>query len=132
MDQRNYNLSFDKTFGEGVVKSTDELKVKIKEDAERNFKTQSDQKLMNDVTKYLVDNAKFDLPAAFLKKWLKTTIEKEITAEEAEEEYSKSEKGLRYQLIEGKLMKDHNVRIVMSELEMLHLGQVILQAYQLL
>ena len=52
-----------------VVKSVEELKAKIKEDAEKQFAQQADQKLLNDVTEYLVENTKFDLPAEFLKKW---------------------------------------------------------------
>jgi trigger factor len=34
------------TFGEGAVASLDELKAKIKEDAETQFATQADQKLL--------------------------------------------------------------------------------------
>src|SRR5690606_11904692 len=53
----------DKLFGTDVVSSVTELKEKIKEDAEKQFKQQADQKLLNDVTEYLVENTKFDLPA---------------------------------------------------------------------
>mgnify|MGYP002050893087 CR=1 FL=1 len=49
---------FDKLFGKDVVKSVTELKAKIKEDAEKQFVQQSDQKLLNDVTEYLVENTK--------------------------------------------------------------------------
>ena len=41
---------FDKVFGKDAVKSVTELKSKIKEDAEKQFKQQADQKLLNDVT----------------------------------------------------------------------------------
>ena len=39
-----------------------------------------------------------------------------MTAEEAAEEYAKSEKGLRYQLIEGKIMKDNDIKLDYAEL----------------
>jgi len=107
---------FDKLFPDGSIKTVVELRNKIKEDAEKQFQQQADQQLLNAVTEYLIENTKFDLPATFLQKWLATTGEKEISLEEAAEEYKKSEKGLRYQLIEGKIMKDNNIKTDYPEL----------------
>lgn len=108
---------FDKLFPEGVVTSTEELRAKIKEDAEKQFVQQSDQKLLNDITEQLIEDTKFDLPAEFLKKWIQATGEDELSIEQAGEEYEKSEKGLRYQLIEGKIIKDNDVQITYEELK---------------
>ena len=102
---------FDKLFGKDVVKSATELKAKIKEDAEKQFVQQSDQKLLNDVTEHLVDSTKFDLPAEFLQKWIQNSGEQPLDENQAKEEYEKSEKGLRYQLIEGKLMQDNDIKV---------------------
>ena len=107
---------FDKLFADGSVNSVTELREKIKEDAEKQFLQQGDQQLLNAVTEHLVENTKFDLPADFLKKWLATAGEKALTAEEAAAEYEKSEKGLRYQLIEGKIMKDNDIKLEYQEL----------------
>ena len=108
---------FDKLFGPKVVTSVAELKAKIKEDAEQQFTQQSDQKFLNDVTESLIATTKFDLPASFLKKWIQTAGENPMNAEEAEAEYNKSENGLRYQLIEGKVMADNNLQITFEELK---------------
>lgn len=108
---------FDKVFGPDVVKTEAELREKIKEDAEKQFQTQADQQLLNAVTEYLVENTKFDLPADFLKRWLAVAGEKPMTAEEAAKEYERSEKGLRYQLIEGKIISDHKLQINFEELK---------------
>ena len=59
---------FDKLFGKNSIKSVTELKDKLKKDAESNFANQTDQKLLNDITEYLIDNTKFELPDKFLKK----------------------------------------------------------------
>jgi trigger factor len=107
---------FDKIFGEGTVKTTEELKGKIKEDAEAQFANQGDQQLLNAITEYLVDSTKFDLPADFLKKWLAQAGEQPMTPEQAEAEYEKSEKGLRYQLIEGKVMSANDIKVDYAEL----------------
>ncbi|MBD0778231.1 trigger factor [Maribacter sp. ANRC-HE7] len=108
---------FDKLFGKDVVKSTEELKDKIKEDSEKQFEQQSDQKLLNDITEYFIENTKFDLPAEFLTKWIKMTGEEPLSDDQANEEFEKSEKGLRYQLIEGKIIKDHDIQIQFDELK---------------
>lgn len=108
---------FDKLFPKGEVTSTDELRARIKEDAEKQFVQQSDQKLLNDITEQLIENTKFDLPAEFLKKWIQATGEQELSTEQAAEEYEKSEKGLRYQLIEGKVIKDNDIQLGYEELK---------------
>ena len=108
---------FDKVFGAGLVKSEEEFKIKLKEDAEKQFGSQADQQLLNAVTENLIENTAFDLPAEFLKKWLAVSGEKPMTAEQAGEEYEKSEKGLRYQLIEGKLMTDHKLQLSYDDLK---------------
>ncbi|MES2410904.1 MAG: trigger factor [Bacteroidota bacterium] len=108
---------FDKLFGPKVITSVAELKAKIKEDAEKQFEQQADQKFLNDVTEFLIANTKFDLPASFLKKWIQSAGENPLSAEEAEAEYTKSENGLRYQLIEGKIMAENNLQITFEELK---------------
>ena len=108
---------FDKLFTDGSVKTVSELRKKIQEDAEKQFQQQADQQLLNSVTEYIIDNTSFDLPAAFLQKWLATAGEKELTPEQAFEEYNKSEKGLRYQLIQEKIIKDNDIKLDYEELK---------------
>ncbi|MCA0133412.1 trigger factor [Winogradskyella alexanderae] len=108
---------FDKLFGKGIVTTVTELKEKIKADSEKQFTQQGDQKLLNDVTEYLVENTKFDLPATFLQKWMQTAGEEPMTEEQAKEEYEKSEKSMRYQLIEGKLIQEHNLQVQFEDLK---------------
>ena len=108
---------FDKLFGKDVIKSTEELKARIKEDSEQQFAQQSDQKLLNDVTENFIENTKFDLPTGFLKKWIQLTGEKVLSDEEAAAEYEKSEKGLRYQLIEGKIIQENKLQVQFDELK---------------
>ncbi|UGU14761.1 trigger factor [Sinomicrobium kalidii] len=108
---------FDKLFPAGTVTSEEELRSKIKEDSEKQFEQQADQKLLNDVTESLVENTQFDLPAEFLQKWIQQTGEKPLTEDEAREEYEKSEKGLRYQLIEGKIIRENDLQVNFDELK---------------
>jgi len=108
---------FDKLFGKDAVTSEKELRQRIVDDSEKQFEQQADQKLLNDVTEYFIENTKFDLPSGFLTKWIQVTGEKELSEEEATEEYQKSEKGLRYQLIEGKVINENNLQVQFDELK---------------
>ena len=121
---------FDKLFGEGNVKSATELKAKIKEDSEKQFTQQADQKLLNDVTEYLVANTKFELPAEFLQKWMQTAGEQPLDETQAKEEYEKSEKSLRYQLIEGKLITDNNIQVTIDDIKDHAKGMIKMQMAQ--
>ena len=108
---------FDKLFGKDVVKSEKELGQKIKEDAEKQFEQQADQKLLNDVTEALIAQTKFDLPGEFLTKWIQTSGEKPLTEEEAKAEYERSEQGLRYQLIEAKIIEANSLQVSFEDLK---------------
>lgn len=121
---------FDKLFGEGVVSSEEEMKTKIKEDAENQFRQQSDQKLLNDVVESLIENTKFDLPSEFLQRWIAKSGETRLSDEEAKEEYERSEKGLRYQLIEGKLRAENNLNVTFDELKDFSKGMIKSQMAQ--
>ncbi|HEA31298.1 MAG TPA: trigger factor [Leeuwenhoekiella sp.] len=108
---------FDKLYGEDAVKSVDELKAKIKEEAEAQFEQQSDQQLLNDVTETLIEETTFDLPSEFLTRWIQNSGDEELTEKQAKAEYERSEKGLRYQLIEGKIIADNEMQITFEEIK---------------
>ena len=108
---------FDKIYGPNQVNSEEEMRQKVVEQMEKQFENQSDQKLLNDITEYLVNKTKFDLPDEFLMKWMQNSGEKSLNAEDARKEYERSEKGIRYQLIEGKIIADNNLQIKFEELK---------------
>ena len=60
---------------------------------------------------------KFDLPRKFLIKWLQKRDEKEISLENATEQFEKSEKGLRYQLIEEEIINHNNLKVEEKEIK---------------
>ena len=108
---------FDKLFGKDEVKSEKELRAKLTEIAEKELEQQANQAFLNTVTDTLIENTKFDLPAEFLQKWMVATSENPITPEQSKEQYEQSEKGLRYQLVEGKLIKDNDLQVNFEELK---------------
>ncbi len=107
---------FDKVYGKDKVTSEEELRNKIKEEIENYYKRESDTKFMNDSVEWLFENIKFDLPSQFLTKYIQSTAKEPLTDEKAAEEYEKSEKALRYQLIEGQILSDNKVNVQYNDL----------------
>ena len=108
---------FDKVYGKNSIKSVTELKDKLSDDFVKQFQNQTDQKLMNDSIEYLIDSTKIKLPSDFLVKWMQLSSEKKITYDEAQIEYEKSEKGMKYQLIESKIIIDNKLQVNFEDLK---------------
>ena len=108
---------FDKVFGKNSVKSVTEMKNKLSEDFVKQFQNQVDQKLMNDTIEYLIESTKINLPSEFLIKWMKLSSENKISIDEAKSEYEKSEKGMKYQLIESKIIIDNDLQVNFEDLK---------------
>lgn len=102
---------FDKVFGKDAVKNEKEFKAKMKQEIEKSFVSESDNKLKNDVILHLIEKTKIELPDAFLKKWLVQTNEKGLTEEQVEAEYDQYSKSLKWQLIENKIIKDNELEV---------------------
>ena len=108
---------FDKLYVPGTVSSVKDLEEKIKVGLQTQFEPQANQKLMNDISEAIVEKTKFKLPVDFLKKWIQTSAKEPMTKEEAINEFNKSEKGIRYQLIEGKIISENELNITFEELK---------------
>ena len=108
---------FKKIYPSKSIKTQIQFKEEIKKSIESQYDQQSDQKFLNDVTKKLIEELKFNLPKKFLIKWLQKRDEKEISIENATEQYEKSEKGLRYQLIEEEIIDKNNLKVDEKEIK---------------
>ena len=108
---------FEKIYPNKSIKTLAKFKEEIKKSVQSQYDQQSDQKFLNDVTKELIEKVKFNLPRKFLIKWLQKRSQKEITLENATEEFEKSEKGLRYQLIEEEIINQNNLEVGEKEIK---------------
>ena len=102
---------FKKVYPKETPKNITDFKSKIKEDIEKQFANQSDQKFLNDVTDSFIKNTKISLPKDFLKRLMKLNSKDEISDEDLEKEYLNSENGIKYQLIEEKLIIENDIKI---------------------
>ena len=124
------NELFDKIYKPGSVKTKKQMKLKIAEGIEKQLENQSDQKLLNDITEFLIENTKIKLPQKFLIKWMQNSGKEQLTLEQAEKEYRKSEKGIKYQLIEGKIISDNNLNVKMDEIKKFSTDMIVSQMTQ--
>lgn len=106
---------FDKLYGKDVVTSEEQFRDKIKEELEKSFSQNSDQLLNREVQDTLIEKTKIELPDEFLKRWLMVANEKPVTKEQIESEYDQYAVGLRWQLIENKIIKDNKLEVSRDE-----------------
>ena len=108
---------FDKVYGDGVVKSEEEFRAKIKENIQDNLVSDSEFKFSVDAKEMLV--AKFrdlSFPDTFLKRWLLSSNQK-IKAETLEEDYPKMITDLKWHLIKEKLTKANDLKVETADVE---------------
>ena len=106
---------FDKLFGEGNVKSEEEMKGKIIADLEKMFQKDSDKILARRVTNDLIEKTEVQLPDEFLKKWIHASQKEPVTMEEIERDYDNYAKGLKWQLIQNAIFKNNDIKVEQEE-----------------
>ncbi len=102
---------YEKIYKENIPKTQSEFKKRVKQEIENQFINQSDQKFLNDVIDELIKTLKINLPEDFVKKLIKANAKDPISDEDVKKEYDNSKNGLKYQLIESKLLEDNDVKI---------------------
>ncbi len=105
---------FDKLFGEGAVTTEEEFRAKITEELEGMMQQDAERKLQDEIYNYATGKVDFELPDAFLKRWLKATNEK-LSDEELEEGYAEFSKNLKWTLISNKIVRENNIDIKYDE-----------------
>ncbi|HPF64024.1 trigger factor [Lentimicrobium sp.] len=88
----------------------------IKKDAAGSFVGESDKKFFNDAIKYLIESSAIELPDEFLKRWLVDVNQDKLSAEEVEKNYDDYARSMRWQLIENRLIREHNIQVSEEEI----------------
>lgn len=135
---------FDKVYGEGNIKSEEELKDKVKTELDEYFQQNADVHFVNKVLEQITEKEEVKLPETFLVKWLLFSNQNIQSEEQAKEILESEKKQLSYQIIEGKLMNDNDIKLdyadVLAQAEQLvrnqlaiygihHLGDEEVQKY---
>jgi trigger factor len=135
---------FDKVYGEGNIKTEEELKEKVKAELDEYFQQNADVHFVNKVLEQVSEKEEVKLPESFLTKWLIFSNQNIQSEEQAQSILEAEKTQLKYQIIEGKLMSDNNIQLeyadVLAQAEQLvknqlaiygihHLGDEEIQKY---
>lgn len=104
---------FKKVFPTEEIKDEKEFKASIEDKIADQFDKNSEELLKRDVSEYLIDKLKLDLPKEFLIKW--TALANKKSEEEAAAEFDQNIKGLQWQLIMNKITEDQEIKVEFDE-----------------
>ena len=106
---------FDKVYGKDTVKSEEELKAKVKTELDEYFQQNADVHFVNKVLEQINEKEEVKLPEAFLVKWLLHSNENINDENQAKEILEAEKNQLKYQILEGKLMNDNEIKLEYSD-----------------
>jgi len=106
---------FDKIFGPGVVSGEEDLRNRVSDEIKKALEEDSNKKLRKDIVESFIAKLKVKLPDDFLKRWLLSTSEKDLTEDQIEKEYDDYSKSLKWQLIENKIIQENNLVVEPEE-----------------
>ncbi len=106
---------FDRIYGENIIHSEEEFRNRINEEITANLRNESEYKLSVDLKKLAIEKSEFNLPEAFLKRWLLKVNEK-TTEELVEKEFDNFSRDLKWQLIRNKIARTNELKITEEEL----------------
>lgn len=107
---------YKEAFGENV-KTEEEYYAAIKSLIASQLAPNSQILFDRDAEKVLTEKyGDMKLPANFLKKWL-VTRQEELTAENIDEEYSKMESAIKWQVIRDNIAKDNDIKVEKEDVE---------------
>ena len=107
---------FNRIYGENIIHSEEEFLNRINEEITTNLRNESDYKLSVDLKKLAIEKSEFQLPEAFLKRWLLKVNEK-TTEELVEKEFDTFSRDLKWQLIRNKIARMNELKITEEELQ---------------
>jgi trigger factor len=106
---------FDKLYGKDAVTSEEQMRERVKGELEEMFARDSEWLFKREFARRLVEAAPFELPDAFLKRWIALTNEKPLSEDALEAEYPAYASGLRWQLIENHIARTFDIRVTMDD-----------------
>ena len=116
-DAKESQETYDKIFGEGVVKDAEGFDKKIAERLTEEYQGESDYRFGIDAREYMVKKANLELPEAFIKRWLLAANEGKFTAEDIEKDFDAFMKDFRWDIVRGEIMKAHSLKVTKEDME---------------
>ncbi len=107
--------TYDKIYGEGVVKSEEEFDAKIAENLAAEYVQEANYRFSKDAKEYLLAKAGVTLPEKFLKRWLVTVNEGKFTAEQIEKEFPAFCEDFKWQIVRDNIANKFDIKVTPEE-----------------
>lgn len=133
IDAAELNQEFyDKVYGEGIVKTEEEFRAKIREGIAAYFERESDKKLRKDLKNYLLEKLNIPLPDDFLKRMIRSNMkeDEQVSEAEFEHQYYHMAEDLRWDLIRNQVAKTNSIAVNPEEVTNLAAAMVRQQLAQ--
>ena len=106
---------FDRVFGKDSAKTEGEFIQKVKDTISENYKRETDHFLDHHIEDFFLENTKINLPDGFLKTWLKSTSQGQVTDSVLDTEFDHYVRGLKWDLIKNKIAEDNQIKVEADE-----------------
>lgn len=108
---------FDKVFPGAEIKTEEDFRNQIRNESEKAFVADSDHLFSHHMQEKLIETVTLILPDEFMKRWLVESNEGKLTAEDIERDYHKYAEGMKWQLIENKIIKEAGIQVEDQEIK---------------
>jgi len=108
---------FNKAYPSAELKSEDDLRKRIKEDAEKQFDAESDKLFMGKTVDALIEKANINIPDEFMKRWILENNSGELTADQLEVQYDSYRNSLKWQLLQNHIITKNDIQVSQDEVK---------------
>jgi trigger factor len=109
---------FTQLFPNEEIKTEEAFRNRIRQELQQQWDNESRNQLHHSLYHVLLEKTQIDVPAAFLKRWLKTQGEnkEQKTDEQVEQEFPGFINQLKWSLVTEKITQDHNIQVEQEDL----------------
>jgi trigger factor len=97
--------------------TTEELRIALEDDIKKQYDNLATNFLRNDVYEYVSTNTAIDLPTNFLKKWLVSDKQNNITEDAIDKDYINIEKSIKWDLITSKFALENGIKVEIEDVK---------------
>ena len=105
-------------------KTDEEIEKELDERLVSEYAQQSEWRLSKDIRDYFVEKTKFDLPEAFMKRWLFEANGGKISKEDIEKDFEGFLADFRWQLVRTAFMRKYDFKVEQKDIQEAALGYV--------
>jgi trigger factor len=106
---------FEKVFPGAEIADVEAFRSKVKMELESMFESDSNWYFGRTISRELVERTAFDLPDAFLKKWIVVSSDDPIDEQALEHEYPMYAASMRWDLIQAEVIRRYELKVSMEE-----------------